>query len=87
MKFILLLNMITQIVYSTTLREAAEGTGVYVGTAVNYDFMAGDEDYKKRAASEFGLITAGNACKMYHIAKGWNKFNYTDCQTMVDFAK
>ena len=47
-----------------TIREAASGTGIYVGTALNYEYHLNDTDYCDEAGHEFSLITAENACKM-----------------------
>ena len=57
-----------------TLRDAAAGTGVFIGAAVNYGYLSGDTDpllppadvanYSAIVSSEFSIITAENAMKM-----------------------
>ena len=43
---------------ATTLREAAVGTGIYVGTALNSMYQS-DATYSQTAAKEFSLMTEG----------------------------
>jgi hypothetical protein len=44
----------------TTLREAAKGTHVNIGTAINWRFLLKDKAYGERAAKEYDLITPEN---------------------------
>jgi len=49
---------------ATTLRGAADGLGIYVGSAMNHIHLAADSDYSALGAKEYSLITEENACKM-----------------------
>lgn len=69
-----------------TLRTAAEGTGILVGTAMNY-WHLGDKNYADTAAREYNIITAEASCKMDQIAKGENNFNFKGCDGIKDYAK
>jgi hypothetical protein len=63
----LLLNK-SDTVQGTTLKEAAAGLGVYIGTAVTIDGFS-DETYMNLVSDEFDLITAENSCKMSLISQ------------------
>lgn len=64
---------------ATTLRDAAEGTGIYVGTAVNQRYLD-DDTYSQMAAKEFNLITPENGCKMNFIAINFTHSDFTRCK-------
>ena len=47
-----------------TLREAAKGTGIFIGAAMNQRFMKLDSNYSALGAQEYSLLTEENGCKM-----------------------
>lgn len=55
------------------LKDAAKGTGITIGTAVNYKTAQTDTEYVAKIPEEFNIITPENSCKMTIIAK-----SYTD---------
>lgn len=68
-----------------TLREAAEGTGLLIGTALA---PKSDTKYNQMALEQYNLITPENDCKMSAIAKSFNDYkNYGYCKVMADRAK
>lgn len=69
------------------MKEAAKGTGVYIGSAINYLALQADHDYMKLVTEEVSIMTPENQCKMPQIAKSWTEYNYTACDYMVNFAK
>jgi endo-1,4-beta-xylanase len=69
------------------LKEAARGTGLYIGSAVNYNALQEDQDFMKLVTEEVSIMTPENQCKMPQIAKSWTEFNYTACDYMINFAK
>lgn len=70
-----------------TLREAAEGLGIYIGAAVNLTFFTEDSDYYKMMTEEISIMTPENSCKMPRIALNWTARNYSGCDADIDFAK
>lgn len=77
---------------ATTLRQAARGSGVLMGTAMNYWHLDEsskfyNKQYADLAAREYNVITAEGSCKMIAIAKGWNDFNFRGCDGVKDYAK
>ena len=70
----------SQEVQGQTLKSAADGLGIYMGTAVRVSAWD-DAQYLTTVNQEYDLITAENACKMNHIAKSigwetWFDFNF-----------
>lgn len=72
---------------ATTLREAAKGTGIYVGAAMNQRYMKTDSDYAALGAQEYSLLTEENACKMTQIASSMTDFDVTNCNYTANFAE
>ena len=68
------------------MREAAAGTGIYVGTALNSMYLS-DATYSQTAAKEFSLMTPENGCKMNFVAVDFTRSDYTRCKSLVDYAK
>jgi endo-1,4-beta-xylanase len=71
---------------ATTLREAAKGTGIYIGAAMNQRYMKKDSDYSVLGAKEYSLLTEENACKMTAIAKSFTDLDVTNCNYTANFA-
>lgn len=57
-----------------TLKEAADGLGIYMGTAMTVQAMD-DQTYMSIIPQEFDLITAENSCKMSLIIKSLGDLN------------
>ena len=79
-----------------TLKEAAEGTGVLMGSmfkprlaSENTTWPLIEPDYKELVPKQLDLISSENPCKMKVIAEKGpdpNNFNWTDCDAAIDFA-
>jgi endo-1,4-beta-xylanase len=78
-----------------SLREAAGGTGIFIGAAINYNYVSldsshHDDTYASVAAREFNLLTAENGCKMNSIARGFDtekELDFTKCDAVLEFAQ
>ena len=81
-----MLSLLIGYASSTTLREAANGTGVYMGAALNYYHLDKDAPYADLAKQEYSLATPENACKMYTIAKSASENDYSQCLSVKQFA-
>jgi GH35 family endo-1,4-beta-xylanase len=81
------LAVLIRVAPSPTLREAAAGSGIFIGAATNYGYLSGNVDfplspadvanYSTIVAEEFSIITAENALKMKRtepVAKGDNYY-------------
>lgn len=82
-----IVSLLISSVSSESLRNASKGTGIWIGTAINYKHLNEDQDYADRAALEYNLVTGENACKMNTIAKSFDEFDYTKCNFIVEYAK
>lgn len=71
----------------TTLKEAADGTGIYIGTALNYWDLRKDEEYSDLAGQEYNLMTSENGCKMDIIAQDYETYDFTRCDYLVNYAQ
>ncbi|MFI0778082.1 endo-1,4-beta-xylanase [Streptomyces sp. NPDC021212] len=69
-----------------TLREVANRTGRFVGTAVN-DGRLGDGTYANIAKSEFSSVTAENAMKWGSVEPNRGQFNWAPADRLVSFAQ
>ena len=68
------------------LRKAAQGTGIEIGTAMNYKDLKIHQDYANLAAEQYSLLTSENACKMTMIAKSFTENDFTGCEYIRDYA-
>lgn len=73
--------------YPQTLKEGAEGTGMYIGTAVNYRMLKSDLAYSEIPPIEYDLVAPENMCKMNFIAKSFTDLDYSKCNYVRDYAK
>ena len=82
---------------ATTLKDAADGLGIYVGAAMKYKNMLADEDvdggqYASKFLEEFDIMTTENWCKPAQMLKStddtldtwYSKFD--GCHYMNDWA-
>ena len=72
-----------------SLKHAADGLGVYMGTALNYWQMTAGPAYSALVKKNYDLITAESVCKMAHQAKSDNQktWDFSRCKTMAAYAK
>jgi len=70
-----------------SLREAAKGSGIEIGAAINYKVLKTDAAYGELAAEQYSLLTSENACKMNQIAKSFTENDFTGCKYIVDYAQ
>ena len=89
LSLILLLLLAVGVVATDTrsLREAANGTGIYVGSSMNYPYLTEDGYYKQVGAQQYNLLTAGNACKMGATWKDYTHYDFTKCDYVITFAE
>lgn len=69
-----------------TLREAADATGRFIGTAVN-DGLLNNSTYRNIAASEFDSVTAENAMKWEAVEPQRGQYNWAGGDRLVQFAQ
>jgi endo-1,4-beta-xylanase len=73
-------------VSTSSLKEAAAGLGLYVGSALNQKY-ATDATYESQSISQFDDMTPENACKMKQIAKSYTELDFSGCIAAVEWAK
>ena len=73
---------------SETLKEAAAGLGIYIGSGFKYQPVhENDTQYQEVLLREYDLVTPGNACKMNSIAKSATSFDFSQCDYLLNFAE
>ena len=90
MKFVGILNLILEAHSAVlSLKDAAQGTGLFMGASLKAPVLQTDSYYGKVAPLIYDLTTPGNDCKMTTIAKTYDEsgWNYTDCEYFLDYAK
>eukprot|EP00937_MAST-01D_sp_MAST-1D-sp2_P004099 g4099.t1 len=80
---------------SPTLRDAA-GSRIFIGSAINYGYLTGSTaqpmtaadvaNYSSTASAEFSIITAENALKSKQTEPAQGSFNFTQGDTLLQFA-
>jgi endo-1,4-beta-xylanase len=70
-----------------SLRAAARGTGIRVGTAVDMTALAGDAPYRAAVAREFSTVTPENVMKWEVIEPRRGVHDWTAADRLVDFAR
>ncbi|MDT0270700.1 endo-1,4-beta-xylanase [Streptomyces sp. DSM 44915] len=70
---------------AATLREAAEATGRFMGTAIA-DGRLSDGTYTGIASSEFSSVTAENVMKWDAIQPSQGQYNFAAADRLMDFA-
>ena len=70
------------------LREAAEKSNadIFVGAALNYNYLKEDSEYAKVGAQQYNLLTSENGCKFAPTEPEYNKFDFTQCDYNYNFA-
>ncbi len=72
---------------SDSLRSAARGSGVRIGTAVDMSALASDADYRAMVATEFDSVTAENVMKWEAVEPEQGRYDWAAADRLVDFAK
>lgn len=70
-----------------SLRRAARGLGVYIGSAMNYWDLKSDNTYNSLGAEQYSLLTAENGCKMVPIWKSYTQYDFTQCDYVISYAE
>src|SRR6185436_13668783 len=70
-----------------TLRDAADGRGLFVGAAVNMNPFRNEPMYTQTLGREFNMLVAENAMKFDAIHPAQNTYNFTDADALVAFAE
>jgi endo-1,4-beta-xylanase len=70
-----------------TLRSAARGTGVRIGTAIDTTALAEDAPYREIAAREFNSVTPENVMKWEAVEPTRGTYNWAPADQLVDFAR
>eukprot|EP01084_Bolivina_argentea_P264688 448459_1 len=70
------------------LRKAAEQSnlGIFVGSALNAGTLKSDSKYASMGAEQYNLVTAENACKFGPTEPEKDKFDFTKCDEVYNFA-
>lgn len=68
------------------LRDYAEQCGLTIGTAVDVDALRDEPLYRTTLAREFNSVTPENAMKFRNLSRAPNQYDFSDADTMVDFA-
>jgi endo-1,4-beta-xylanase len=70
-----------------TLRAAARGTGVRIGTAVDMTALAADAPYRTAVAREFSTVTPENVMKWESVEPQQGVYNWGPADDLIDFAR
>nr|AGU11297.1 Glycosyl hydrolase family 10 [uncultured organism] len=70
-----------------TLREAARGTGVRIGTAIDMTALAEDAPYREIAGREFDTVTPENVMKWEAVEPEQGRYDWAPADRLVDFAR
>jgi endo-1,4-beta-xylanase len=70
-----------------TLRAAANGTGIRIGTAVDMSALADDAQYRTLVGAEFSTVTAENVMKWEALEPERGVHNYEPADRLVQFAR
>ncbi|MBZ5667622.1 MAG: endo-1,4-beta-xylanase [Acidobacteriia bacterium] len=68
-----------------TLREAAAGSGILIGTAVR-PLRLSESAYASTLAREFNMVEPEDALKWEVVHPGWESFDFSQADQVVDFA-
>lgn len=72
---------------STSLRSLAQKRGIAIGPAVQLAPIQYDSNYRSILAREFNILTAENAMKFEYVHPERDRYNFTEIDALVDFAK
>jgi len=69
------------------LRDAARGTGIRIGTAVDMSALAADAPYEQAVGREFSTVTPENVMKWESLEPTQGTYNWGPADTLVDYAR
>ncbi|MDI6100577.1 endo-1,4-beta-xylanase [Actinoplanes sp. NEAU-A12] len=72
---------------TSSLRAAARGSGVRIGTAVDMSTLADDAPYRAAVAREFDTVTAENEMKWQVVEPERGRYDWAAADRLVDFAR
>ncbi len=72
---------------NNTLRSLAQQRGIGIGAAVLAEPLRNDSTYREVLAHEFNLMTPENAMKFKSLHPERDRYNFTDAEVLVNFAK
>jgi len=85
---ILLVAIVAPSLAQQTLREAAQGKHVYMGSASNYGHLQQDPTFASVIAQQYNLVTAENACKWGATEPNQRgQFDFTQCDYVLKRAE
>jgi len=85
---LLLLTFLSPTLTQTTLRQAAQGKHFYMGSAVNAGTLhSGETLYNQTLTAQYNLVTAENGCKWGATEPQRGRFDYSQCDTVYNYAK
>ena len=68
------------------LKKAAEGTGILIGAAINYDYLKKDTAYIHLANQQYNLMAPEKSCMMANTAHGIDEpFDFEDCLNLINY--
>jgi endo-1,4-beta-xylanase len=70
-----------------TLRGAARGTGIRIGTAVDMNALAEDAQYRAAVGAEFSTVTPENVMKWEALEPERGVYDYAAADRLVQFAR
>jgi len=70
-----------------TLRAAAQGSGVRIGTAVDMTALADDAEYRATVRREFNSVTAENVMKWEAVEPERGRYDWAAADRLVDEAR
>lgn len=72
---------------NNSLRYLAENRGIFIGAAVAIAPLQKDNKYREVLAREFNLVTAENVMKFDRLHPERDRYNFTNGDAIIDFAK
>ena len=71
---------------NVTLREAGKNRGIYIGSNANHIHIENDGVYAEMLGEQFSIVYPENECLFEIIEPEQNIFNFTLCDTVLDYA-
>lgn len=72
---------------STSLRALGKSRGILIGAAVAPEPLRNDAEYAETLKREFSMVTTENAMKFEPIHPARDRYNFSDADTVVNFAE
>ena len=71
---------------TTTLREAGEAAGLYMGSQFKFEEVQVPGVYRSTHSTQYGLSTVGNACKWAATHPSRGEFTLDKCNASKEYA-